>query len=195
MAIWPGLSGGPPGPPDSGPTTSLPRVSARSSREMGPGRSNRGVSRERSMTVDSRPRAVGPLSRIRSIWPSRSLKTWRAIVGEMPVDRLALGAATGLPARAISNLATFVSGTRTPTVSRPAVTTSGIRADRGRTRVKGPGQHASARIRASSGQFATHERAMSGPSAWTIKGFTSGRPLASKIRATAAGSVASAPRP
>ena len=175
MAIWPGLSRGPPGPLDSGPRHP-PRVSARNSREMGPGRSNVATSRERSRTVDSRPTAVGPLSRIRSIRPSRSFED---VAGQGRRDAgRSVGARGGdRPAGAgDQRRATGASGTRTPTVSRPAVTTSGIRRERGRTRVSGPGQNASARSRASSGQSTTHDRAMSRPSAWTIKGFAPAGP-------------------
>ena len=70
-----------------------------------------------------------------------------ASVGEIPVDRLALGAAMGRPACSIRSRATAGFGTRTPTVSLPAVTMSGIRAERGRTRVSGPGQNAAASLR------------------------------------------------
>src|SRR5207302_1025144 len=125
----------------------------------------------------------------------RSLMTCLARVGEIPVDRLALGAAIGRPASRISHRATAVEGTRTPTVSWPAVTMSGMIEDRGRTIVSGPGQKRSASLPARSGQVVTHSRAWALSARWTIKGFDGGRPLAWKIRATAAGLVASAPSP
>ncbi len=62
--------------------------------------------------------------------------------------------------------------------------------ERQRTRPE-PGRQSSA----SAGHSATHRRAWPMSATWTISGLTDGRPLAAKIRATAAASVATAPRP
>ena len=68
-------------------------------------------------------------------------------------------------------------GQRTPTVSPPAVTKSGIAAARGSTMVSGPGQNAPASRSAASGHALTHARAMSSPSTWTMMGLCDGRPF------------------
>ena len=141
----------------------------------------------RSRTVDSRPTAVGPLSRIRSIRPSRSARTCSARVGESRFDRLALGAASGWPARSIRPRATGGSGTRSATVSRPAVTMSGIRLTGGARASAGPARTCRRGAPRLSGQSAVHCRAWAIPATWTISGLNAGRPLAAKIRATAAG--------
>ncbi len=93
----------------------------------------------RSRTVDSRPIAVGPLSMIRSIRPSRSARTCSARVGDSRFDRLALGAEIGRPKRSIRPRATLPAGTRTATVSLPAVTRSGMLAARFRTKCQRAG--------------------------------------------------------
>src|SRR5262249_33756158 len=104
-------------------------------------------------------------------------------------------AATGSTQRATIPRATAPAGHRTPTVGIPAVTTSGMRPDRGSTSVNGPGQNREARTSASLGQWATYLRAWPTWATWTSSGLIAGRPFAAKIRATAAGSVAIAPRP
>ena len=166
----------PPGWRQPGP--GLPGTGAISSGPIGPGRRMRKGERVRSRTVDSRPKEVGPLSRIRSIRPSRSDRTCSARVGESRFERLALGAASGWPTRSIRPRATGGSGTLSATVSRPPVTTSGIRLDRSRTSVSGPGQNVPARRSAASGQAAVHCRAWAIPATWTMSGLKEGRPLA-----------------
>ena len=86
-------------------------------------------------------------------------------------------------------------GTRTPTVSRPPVTASGTRDDRCRSSVSGPGQHVSASTAAWTGTSATQRGRSSAAPTWTINGWVGGRPLTSKMRATAAGCSASAASP
>ena len=58
---------------------------------------------------------------IMSIRPSISCQTWSAVVGLGRPEVLALGAATGTPASAISRFATGSLGMRMATVSRPPV--------------------------------------------------------------------------
>ena len=59
-----------------------------------------------------------------------SCKTWSALVGLGLPERLALGAAMGTPLAAMRARAASLSGMRTATVSRPAVTSSGTISDR-----------------------------------------------------------------
>ena len=59
-----------------------------------------------------------------------SWRTWAAVVGLGLPDRLALGAAMGTPDAAIRARAAWLSGMRTATVSRPAVTSSGTISER-----------------------------------------------------------------
>jgi hypothetical protein len=68
---------------------------------------------------------------------------------------LALGAAIGRSAAAMSARATSCAGTRTATEGIPAVTMSGIRSAFGRTTVSGPGQKRATSRRAASGHAAT----------------------------------------
>ena len=68
-------------------------------------------------------------------------------------------------------------GQRIPTVSPPDVTMSGMRIERGRTRVNGPGQKAAASLPANSGHSRTQERAIARSATWTIMGFRDGRPF------------------
>ena len=85
------------------------------------GRSSMGTSPVTSTMVDSTPMPTGPPSRIISIFPLMSSHTWSAVVGLGRPEVLALGAATGTPARAIRRLATGSLGIRTATVSKPPV--------------------------------------------------------------------------
>ena len=111
------------------------------------------------------------------------------------MNRFALGAAMGMPACRINASATGWFGMRTPTVSRPAVTISGIDACLGSTSVNGPGHQRRASLSAASGHAVVTRRAISIESTCTISGLVAGRPLASKIRRTASGSNAFAPSP
>ena len=83
---------------------------------------------------------------------------------------------------------------RMPTVSSPAVTTSGTAAFFRHSTVSGPGQKRSISRRAVS--VVSHRA-----SSWrlsqicTISGLSAGRPLAAKMLLTAASSSALAPRP
>ena len=138
---------------------------------------------------------VGPLSMTRSIRPSRSASTCSARVGEIRFDEFALGAAMGWPTRSMRAASHGALGDRSATVSCPAVTRSGMMALRRRTSVSGPGQKCSASRCASSGQSLVHARASGIPATCTMSGLIAGLPFAAKIRATAAGWVAIAPRP
>ena len=87
-------------------------------------------------------------------------------------------------------------GTRTASVSRPALQSSEIEAPlrRGSTSVRGPGQ----KCRASSRARASNLTALAAASAacqCTMSGLKRGRPFAAKIAATARSLRASAPRP
>ena len=86
--------------------------------------------------------------------------TWWAVVGDTASERLALGAASGMPASAISRRASGWSGHRRATVEPPAVTMSGTRGPRGTTTVTGPGQNRVATASAVAGQAAASDRAI-----------------------------------
>ena len=112
------------------------------------------------------------------------------------MKRLALGAAMGTPAARINSSARGWAGMRRPTVGNPAVTMSGIQ------RPLGDDQRQ--RVRASNGAPGyrrpwTTRRPGRSPSRWNrhgrSAGLVRGRPLAAKMRATASGSSALAPRP
>ena len=94
-----------------------------------------------------RPRpSTGPPSTIRSMRPSRSAATCAAVVGETWPERLADGATTAPPKARRSACATGCAGTRSATLSSPAVARSHTvqPAAFGSTSVSGPGQNASA---------------------------------------------------
>ena len=122
-------------------------------------------------------------------------KTCCAVVGDTCVKGLALGAASGTPAAAISRRATGCDGTRTPTVSSPPVTTSGTSRRLGKTIVSGPGQNRSASRSASGDSARATAVARSADSTCTISGLKAGRPLTANTRSTAAASRALAPSP
>ena len=83
-----------------------------------------------------------------------------------------------------------------PTESMPAVTAAGIRSPLGRISVIGPGQYASASLRAFSGiSPSISARISSMQDTCTISGLSPGRPFASKMLRTAASSSAFAPSP
>ena len=179
------------GPADRAPT----RASASASGVVAPGRSSAPRRPSTATTVDSMPCGAGPPSRIRSTRSPRSSTTCSAVVALVRVNRLALGAAIGTPAARISAWATGWLGTRTATVGRPAVATSGTTGRFGRTSVSGPGQNRSARARAIGGTSATTVARSSSEARWTISGSSRARRLAAKIERTAASSRALAPRP
>ena len=110
-------------------------------------------------------------------------------------ERLAEGAASGTPASRMSARATGCDGRRMPTVSSPAETSSGMQAALGKMMVNGPGQNASASLRALSGTIRASVESCSLSAMCTIRGLSCGRPLARKIFATAAPSKAFAARP
>ena len=99
------------------------------------------------------------------------------------------------PKAASSARATGCAGARSATVSWPPVTAAGTCAAFGSTSVSGPGQNASASRSAAGGTSAAQSRAAAKPLKCTISGWASGRPFATKMRATAAAFAASAPRP
>ena len=115
----------------------------------------------RRWSIRPRP-AAAPPSSTASMRPSRSPSTWSASVGLTRPERLAEGAATGRPACCRSAWARGWAGTRRPTLSRPARARSEIVqvGATGTTRVSGPGQNASASV-----------RAVSSNRPWTPSGF------------------------
>ncbi|MNJ42298.1 hypothetical protein D3C77_372620 [compost metagenome] len=131
-----------------------------------------------------------------SIAPAKSSPTCCASVGLGRPDRLALGAATGHPAAAMSRSATSWAGIRTATVDRPAVTRGETApGTAGSTSVSGPGQKASMSARAVSFTSVTRPSNCFMSAICTISGLSEGRPLAAKIASTAGVLRASAPRP
>ena len=146
--------------------------------------------------VDSSPSWLLPAARIRSTASPSSSATWIAVVALIRPERLALGAAMGLPAALSKARATGWAGMRMAMLSRPAVTSSeiGVSGRRFSTRVSGPGQKRVASSSARSSNTAWRSAwAMSGR--WVISGLIAGRPLVAKTAATALPFVASAPRP
>ena len=129
--------------------------------------------------VDSSPAQVGPSSSISGTAAPRLAATCSARVGLMPFERLALGAARGLPVACRSARIARWSGTRIATVGSPAVTSLAIGAPArsGRTSVSGPGQKAAASAQASSSNPASVSAAC-WSSICTISGLKLGRPLA-----------------
>ena len=117
----------------------------------------------------------------------------------MRPKRLALGAAIGTPAVAISALATGCDGILTPTSGRAAVTISGMSSAFSSKRVSGPGQNAemiavAEDVRVEAPELRTRE-SISRSETWTIRGSQEGRSFASKIFFTDSLSSALAPRP
>ena len=90
--------------------------------------------------VDSTPTAQGPPSTTASILPSMSSSIWAAVVGLGRPEVFPEGAATGTWATRRMARHTGWAGQRIPTVSSPAVTTSGTRGFRRKIMVSGPGQ-------------------------------------------------------
>src|SRR5712691_10374088 len=111
---------------------------------------------------------------MRGILPLKCFSTCAAVVGEIWLAGLALGAARGNPQVRISSCTNGWLGQRMPTVEPPAVTTSAISSERGSTSVSGPGQKAPANLLALGGQSATHCRAMATLATCTITGFSAG---------------------
>lgn len=165
------------------------------SRLMAPCRSTTGRRPVQSTTVDSRPTSAGPPWRIHGMRPFISSTTAFQVVGLGRPDRFAEGAATGTPHAFRKACATGWAGHRTPTVSRPADTSSGIAACRGTITVNGPGQNRSINRRAMTGTRRATPSSMEGSAMCTINGLSAGRPLARKIARTAWPSNALAPKP
>ena len=86
-------------------------------------------------------------------------------------------------------------GQRTPTVSSPAVVASGTTGLRLRIMVSGPGQKFRASVYASGGTSSQNRGSHWAEGTWMMSGLSCGRPFASKMRRTASGSSALAPRP
>ena len=116
-----GLISAPMGPRMAGSIFTSSSTSRSISMVMAPGRSTVGIRQDTSTMVDSTPMPTGPPSIIISMRPFMSCQTWSAVVGLGRPEVLALGAATGTPARAIRRLATGSLGIRMATVSRPPV--------------------------------------------------------------------------
>ena len=108
---------------------------------------------------------------IRSTLSPSDAATCRAVVGLTPPLRLADGAASGNPVRAISSRIAGCAGQRSATVVRPALTAahSGASVRFGSTSVNGPGQNAAASSRARSSNSASLS-AMARLATWTISG-------------------------
>ena len=85
----------------------------------------------------------------------------------------------GTPASRINSLATGSLGIRTATVSRPPVVPCGTIPLLGNTKVKGPGQKASASFLPASGISDTSGFSPSKSAMWAISGLSEGRPFAS----------------
>ena len=90
--------------------------------------------------VDSTPTEQGPPSTMASIFPSMSSHIWAAVVGLGRPEVFPDGAATGTSAASRMARHTGWEGQRIPTVSSPAVTTSGTMGLRRKIMVRGPGQ-------------------------------------------------------
>jgi len=178
--------------------TARPQAASICTRVMCPGRSNTGSPRVQSMMVDSMPTSHSPPSRINKSSPSSDC-TCAAVVGLTRPKRLALGADTPCTPEASaarsSTCATGCEGQRKPIESCPPAEAVATPLWRGRIKVKGPGQKASIKACAKSGTCAAKIGTCAALATCTIKGWSAGRPLASKIWATAASSVALAARP
>ncbi len=161
-----------------------------------PGRRRQGRSFCRPMMVLSKPTVQWPPVRIASILCPSPWATCSAVVALMRPEGLADGAAMGVPAASMSCLARRASGTRRAMVGSPAVTSGAMGAPglSGVTRVRGPGQNACASDPRTGGISAIFAAAAA-LARCTISGLKLGRPLASKIRATARSLFASAPSP
>jgi len=122
-----------------------------SSRVTAPSRNTTGRFVVQSTTVDSSPTSEAPLLRMHGIRPDNSSRAAVHVVGLGRPDRLAEGAATGVPHSAKKTRATGCRGNRIPTVSRPAVTLSGMDGCRGTTTVSGPGENTSSNFSAERG--------------------------------------------
>ena len=120
--------------------------------------SRRSCSRRRPGSARRRARRRAP---DRGTAP-RSSTTWSAVVGLTRPKRFADGAAIARCDRRSSSSVSGWAGARRPTVSRPPVTTSGTRADRGSSSVSGPGQHAAASTSAAGGTSAAQSSSHSG---------------------------------
>ena len=120
--------------------------------------------------------------------------TCEACVGLGREKRFALGAATGTVAASMIARATGCTGTRTATLERPAVTSSGTWAERGSTSVSGPGQKRRPGPHAVAGTCETSDTNNSSEPTWTIKGSVKGRCFAANRRRTAERSSAFTPR-
>src|SRR5262249_10604634 len=127
------------------------------SRGTPPGRSSVTPPSTQARIVDSTPTVVGPPSSTRSMRSPRSASTCSAVVGDTWPDWLAEGATTGLPNAAISACAVRCAGTRTATVSSPAVARSatGQAGGFGSTSVSGPRPNAAASASAAGSKTAS----------------------------------------
>ena len=92
--------------------------------------------------VDSTPTEQGPPSTMASILPFISSSMCSAVVGLGRPEVFPEGAATGTWDRAMISRHSGWEGQRMPTVSIPAVTTSGTMSFRFKIMVMGPGQKA-----------------------------------------------------
>ena len=137
----PGASAALPGAPGTG-TSSGPISASIASAARPPGRSRAARPSARSTTVDSTPTRHGPPSSTSRTRDPSPRTTWLARVGETRPNRLADGAAIGTSAARMRARATGWSGTRRPTVERPAVTIPGMCVALAEDDREGPGPEA-----------------------------------------------------
>jgi len=145
----------------------------------GPGRSSRALPPAIATMVDSSPIEVGPSSTIKPIRSPRLARTWPALVALIRPLAFAEGAARGRPQAANSACIAGCADMRRAIVGSPAVT-SGAMPDLsrcGRTKVSGPGQKRSARLRAIASNSPIVS-ACASDATWTISGLKLGRPFA-----------------
>ena len=105
----------------SSPVRSGPMTASIASTVTPPGRNSMGAEPQRSSTVDSTPSGQGPLSSTAAMRPDKSSKTCCGVVGLTLPERFAEGAATGRPVARSSASAMSCAGTRTASVSSPAL--------------------------------------------------------------------------
>ena len=148
-----------------------------------------------STTVDSSPTRAAPPLRMQGMRPSISSTTADQLVGLGRPDRLADGAATGVPQAVRNAAATGCPGQRIPTVSSPAVTSSGRSRCLGTITVNGPGKNAAISFSAADGIRRATRPTSAMSVRCTISGLSEGRPFARKIALTAFAFIASAPSP
>ena len=136
-----------------------------------------------------------PPSITASITPSKQASTSPAVLGLFSPEGFADGAASGTPHCFKSSIVFGCCGQRSPMVSPPARTISGIPFFAFKTIVSGPGQKTSDRKYAAFGTSTQSLSIISEPLTIRLRGLLSGLPFALKTRFTAASSRPLAARP